>query len=127
MENLLGRYGKAVLQFDCKPQRFLKSGEFPITISGSGTLYNPTGFTAQPLIRAYGTGEFSINGRSVTINEANEYTDIDCDIQDAYKGVVNCNANIVVGKEFPVLDSGRIEVSMTGISKLEIIPRWWTI
>ena len=37
------------LTFDCKPQRFLKAGENPI--SNPATVYNPTSFSAKPMIK----------------------------------------------------------------------------
>ena len=39
--------------FDCKPQRYMKSGETEITISNGSTLTNPTLYDAHPLISAY--------------------------------------------------------------------------
>lgn len=116
------------LDFDCKPQRFLKSGKEVKTFTAAGTLKNPTLFTALPLIRAYGTGNFSVGGITVKITSADSYTDIDCDMQEAYKGTTNCNGNITLTDgEFPSLKEDVNEITMTGITKLEITPRWWTI
>lgn len=123
--NLAGSFN---IQFDCKPQRYLKDGERQRTLTGSGTLRNPTDFPALPLIRAFGTGDFTINGIKVTISSADEYTDIDSDLQDAYKGTANCNGNIVLDNEiFPELVPGNNEISMSGVTQLIITPRWWTI
>lgn len=45
-------YGRATLEFNCKPQRFLNSGDTAQTISTSGgTITNPTAFY---VITAYG-------------------------------------------------------------------------
>lgn len=56
------------LVFDCKPQRFLKSGELPVTITSGSTLTNPTLFESSPLLMARGYGDISFNNRTVTIN-----------------------------------------------------------
>ncbi len=122
------RTGKFDIEFDCKPQRFLKVGEQAVTLEADGALFNPTGFDALPLIRAYGTGTLTVNGYTVTVNYANGYTDIDCDLQDAYRGVENCNGYIeLTDYEYPKLSPGSNAVSFTGFSRVEITPRWWTI
>lgn len=123
--NLAGAFE---INFDCKPQRFLKSGDNAVTFTSAGTLRNPTDFSAMPLVRAYGTGSYTINGIKVTISAASGYTDIDSDLQDAYKGTTNCNGNITLNNAvFPTLAPGVNSISMTGLSRIEITPRWWTI
>ncbi len=114
------------ISFNCDARRFLKEGDNAIMMLNNGSLFNPTYYEALPIIRAYGTGSFSINDVTVTITSANEYTDIDCEIMNAYKGNVNCNNNIVISS-FPVLKSGVNNITMTGITRLEITPKWWTV
>ena len=88
---------------------------------------NPTMYTALPLIKAYGTGTLTISGISVTVTTASEYTDIDSEIEEAYKGSTSCNMNIILSNgEFPKFQPGINTVSFTGFSRLEITPRWWT-
>ena len=116
------------LKFDCMPQRWLVAGEVAKAYSANGHIYNPTLCSARPLIRAYGTGTFSIGGVSVQITAANVFTDIDCELMDAYKGGTNCNNNIVLsGGEFPTIAPGLNAVTMTGITSLIITPRWWRL
>lgn len=116
------------VEFDFKPQRFLKAGEIPVTFAGNGSIYNPTLYASKPLIRAYGTGTFTINGVTVQITAANQYTDIDCELMDAFKGATNCNGNIVLTNgEFPTIAPGLNAISKTGITTLEITPRWWRL
>lgn len=119
--------GEFDLVFDCYPQRYLKEGEHTITIETSGSIYNNYQ-PSKPLIRAYGEGTFTIGSVTVTINEAIDYTDIDCELQECYKDTLetNCNANVTLA-DFPVLESGNNAISMTGITKLDIIPRWWVL
>lgn len=115
------------LEFNCKPQRFLKEGEIPFEVNSSTSIFNDY-MESKPLVRAYGTGTFTINGTTVQITTANSYTDIDCELQECYKDTLatNCNGNVVVS-EFPTLISGENSVSMSGITKLEITPRWWRL
>ena len=116
------------LIFTCKPQRFLKSGEIAYDLTSNSGIFNPTMFDSKPLIRAYGTGSFTINGTTTTIKSANAYTDIDCDLMECYKGSTNCNGNVVLtNNQFPVFTPGDNSVSLSGITKLTITPRWWTI
>lgn len=119
------------IAFDCKPQRYLMSGETVINIAASGsTISNPTGFDAKPLIRVYGTGTISVGEYALTITEMpGSYTDIDCDIMEAYCEFASCNEYISLqGNEFPVLHPGANGISWTGsISQVKITPRWWQI
>ena len=124
----LNRHGKFDLAFDCDPRRFLVSGDKVVTFSANGNIKNPTLYNALPFIRAYGTGYFEISGVRVTITSANIYTDIDCELQEAYKGSTNCNGNITLDNgEFPKLIPGINQVTISGISRIELTSRWWTI
>ena len=116
------------LTFDCMPQRWLLSGDAQQTFTSNGTIYNPTLYTAKPLIRAYGTGSMTINGTTVQITSANQYTDIDCELMDAFKGSTNCNGNIVLTNgKFPTLAPGMNNITKSGITSLVITPKWWTL
>lgn len=65
--NTLGEFD---LVFNCKPQRYLTSGETAVSVSNNGTLTNPTLFDALPLLAVEGYGNISFNGYSISI--ANE-------------------------------------------------------
>lgn len=124
------RAGEFTMQFICKPQRFLVDGDIPLEFTSSASILNQYEEDAKPLIRAYGTGSFSIGGVTVQITSANVYTDIDCELQEAYKDTLatNCNGNIVLTDGvFPVLSHGENQITMSGITKLVITPRWWII
>lgn len=125
----LNRSGECTVEFDCKPQRYLKSGETAIAYTADGSIYNPTGFAAKPLIRAYGTaaGTVTIGNTIMQINSIDEWVDIDCDLMDVFKGTTNCNGNIYA-PTFPELAPGRNGVAFSGgITKIEIKPRWWIV
>lgn len=56
------RAGKFDIEFDCKPQRYLVSGEELVTVSSGDTLLNPTEHPASPLLAITGYGDLNING-----------------------------------------------------------------
>lgn len=124
------RAAEFTMQFICKPQRFLVAGDIPIEVTGSATILNQYEESAKPLIRAYGTGSFSIGGISVQITSANGYTDIDCELQEAFKDTLATNRNsyiVLPQGKFPVLAPGENAVTISGLTKLEITPRWWIL
>ncbi len=126
----LNAYGRFDITFDVKPQKFLLSGEIPIAFTEDGTIANPTRFHSKPLIRAYGTGVLGIGSESITITDADEYTDLDCDAEEAYKDsyVNNCNGNVVLsGANYPKLRPGETGITLEGITKVVIVPRWFTL
>lgn len=120
--------GTFELKFSCMPQKFLKDGEYTRIFTSNGTISNPSVFNAKPLIRVYGVGELGIGSETITITKgATEYIDIDCDIQDCYEGLDNRNG-LVSLTDFPTLPSGNTGITLgTGITKVEITPRWWTL
>lgn len=124
-----GSIGRFEIVFDRKPQRFLKSGETVTTLTASGTINNPTQFDAKPLLRVYGAGTVGIAGNSILITSADTYTDIDCEIMEAYKGTLSRNGSVQVqGYDFPVLHPGSNGITLgSGITRVEITPRWWRL
>lgn len=126
-ENLYNQAGTATIVFECKPQRFLKTGDNIITIQNSLTIMNPTGFEAYPLFKVTGTsGVLTVNGNSITFSSIDDFVILDCELQDAYKE--NINKNSTISGTFPVLKTGSNTISWTGdISSVTMKPRWWTI
>ena len=126
-ENLYNQAGTATIVFECKPQRFLKTGDNTITIQNSLTIVNPTGFEAYPLFKVTGTsGVLTVNGNSITFSSIDDFVMLDCELQDAYKETTNKNST--VSGTFPVLKPGSNTISWTGdISSVTMKPRWWTI
>ena len=118
-----------VLSFERKPQRWLKSGETTRAFTGAGVLVNPEETEARPLIRVYGSGTVTVGGAACTIADNPGYVDIDCELQDAFMGAVNCNGLLTLpGGEFPALGPGESAVALgPGISRVEITPRWWRL
>lgn len=123
-----GKDGVFKLPFNRKPQRFLKSGEKPVIFTSSGSIINRHLMTALPTVRVYGTGYIQINGVKITITSVDQYVDIDCETQNAYKGSTNCNSNIILNnKKFFELVDGENPIVLSGVSRVEIKPNWWTL
>jgi len=124
----LNRSGETNIVFNCKPQRFFKSGEYPISFSAPGNLYN-FGFPALPIIKVSGNGSgmVRIGEYSVQFKNIEEYVMLDCDTQNAYKGTENKN-NTISAATFPKLEHGENQIGWSGgITGIEITPRWWTL
>ena len=123
--------GRFVLNFERKPQRWLKSGEDAYTCEDSLVLVNPELTIAKPLIRVYGEGTLTINGNEITVaypsGQNPEYIDIDSEIEDVYKGQENHNSAVTFpDRHFPVLLPGENEIVCGGLT-CEITPRWWRL
>lgn len=53
------------IKFNCKPQRWLTSGETAVTVTSGDTLTNPTLFESGPLLEATGSGAIEFNGYEI--------------------------------------------------------------
>lgn len=119
--------GSFDLIFNCRPERFLKSGESVHTFTANGTIENPMTMPSKPLIRVYGAGTVTVNGTVMEIaSHELSYIDIDCDLQEAFCGSTNAN-QYISSTSFPTLDSGQNSVVLSGVTKVEITPRWWRL
>lgn len=63
----MGRAGQFNITFECKPQRFLTSGETKTNVSSGDTVNNPTLFEAHPLLEVSGYGDIDFNGAPISI------------------------------------------------------------
>lgn len=122
------------LVFDCKPQRFLKSGEVGVNYyTSTFSFSNPAAFPSKPLIRVNGSGAgtLNFNGKHIEISNISSYIMIDFEKQVAYKGTENQTDRLTVVEGFPDLnpgDKGANSGSFSGgITSITIYPRWWTL
>lgn len=117
------------LAFDCKPQRFLTSGETEVIKNASGTISNPTAFEARPMIRVYGNGTVTVNGTAITLTNNTGYTDIDCEAMTCFYGTTSRNNDVSFStNDFPTLSPGSNTLTFgTGITQIRITPRWWEL
>ena len=63
-------HGKGAIfkvKFNCKPQRFLTSGETAVAVSSGGTITNPTLCDAKPVIQFNGYGDMTIGSDEIVV------------------------------------------------------------
>lgn len=105
--------------FNCKPQRYLKSGEIPIRYTGNeAIIVNPTVYDSLPKIKMEGIPNDQSKVYLITIldNDGNEtsslsfskidngYFYIDSDTQNCYDDLGDINEKVGLnGNEFPIL------------------------
>lgn len=151
LKNNAGRFD---LVFNCKPQRYLTSGEIAATFYGTAfetPITNPTRFPAKPLLKCYGYGALEIkngNGEydikadfSDTTYSSLEYFYIDCETMQAFtesgdnlNKYVEFSLNDLQVYDAPILLPGVNKVTLSvyvsglpGFSQLDLTPRWWTV
>lgn len=134
------------LNFDCKPERWLKSGErVKEFYSASSPLENTTYFEAKPLITLYGEpnascafniktyGSQGIDTEIRFTMPQSGYITIDTEIEEVYADGVSYNNIIHFDPDdnpclyFPTIKPGSNDVRLWNLTKVEIIPRWWTL
>lgn len=121
---------RGTISFNCKPQRYLLSGETAITFTASGSVVNPTRFTAKPFLRVYGTGVVGVGGTNITISSHGfSYIDIDCESGRAYCGATALDSVVALNTiDYPGLAPGANGISKgNGITRIILTPRWWEL
>lgn len=122
--------GVFTIVFDCKPQRFLLSGEEPVVFNAPGVMVNPTAFPSQPHIYVWaeaGEGEVAIGSRPMQINGPAREMVIDCESMTAYDANGSRNRDVYC-IEFPVLEPGENVITFSGsVKAVGVIPRWWEL
>ena len=127
------------LQFNVMPQRFLKSGEAPVTYSsGSHSINNPTNYDASPLMRvAMGSAKKSttikVNGVAISISglPSNGMTLLlDFEKQNAVNASTGASLNpytIVDNHEYPKLKPGANTITTDSSATVYLTPRWYRL
>lgn len=121
--------GDGDIVFNCKPFRYLLSGNTPITLNTAGNVSNPTLYASQPRIKVVGSGNISlsINNALYAFTGVSGHIEIDSELESVYKDAELQN-NKMTGYPFPTLKSGNNSVSWTGsVSSVVITPRWVTL
>ncbi|MDO4527436.1 MAG: hypothetical protein Q4C03_01465 [bacterium] len=59
--------GNFELTFECKPQRFLTVGDYPVPLDSGDVLQNPTLFDSGPLVEISGYGTVGFNGYEIEV------------------------------------------------------------
>lgn len=112
------------LTFTCAPFRYLNNVA-TLNRTTSGVVTNNAGLYSLPRIKVFGTGNrtLTINGKPIGLNILQGYLIIDCELKECYYGDVAQN-NQMTG-DFPIFNVGNNQVTLgTGITKVEIEPRW---
>lgn len=134
--NISNEGGKATISFNCKPQKFLKNGDRKQTFTKTGSIKNPTFEHSRPIVTVYGekastkNAAITIGTSTVTFGDGIDgYVTIDSEIQDVYKNEVNMNQSVTLSSGYPLLTPGvnSISFSNSGIKKVEVISKWWTV
>lgn len=60
--------GEFTIEFDCMPQRWIKSGETAVSVASGGQITNPTLFESHPLLMTKGYGNITIGTDEIDIN-----------------------------------------------------------
>lgn len=63
------RAGEFKLEFNCKPQRWLTSGEVAIPVDSGDIIFNQTAFEASPLLEVEGEGSITFNDQTVMLTD----------------------------------------------------------
>ena len=125
IENVLNLFGRTEIVFSCMPQLFLDAGQTEIDITAMSEIINETQNDAEPLLRVVGTGDLTINGRTISILENASEMTIDCQEAEATIGGENANTSVYC-LEYPVLSPGSNAITIgEGITSVMMIPRWW--
>ena len=121
--------GSFDLTFNCKPQRFLVSGETETDYTASSnTINNPTNFASKPLLKVYGTGTVTLGSVTLTISaHSYAYIEIDCELMDCYYQGNNANQYVTIGPFFPEFAPGENTLVIDGPTMVTVKPRWWTV
>ena len=96
-----------------------------INRTSSGTVTNSGNVYSLPRIKVFGSGTrtLTINGKPIILNLQSEYLMIDSELKECFYGDVSAN-NLMTG-DFPEFRVGSNTVTLgTGITKIEIEPRW---
>lgn len=129
IENRKTRVGKFDITLRCRPERFLLTGKYPISIATGGIMSNPTKYNAKPLIKitGSGTGTLTVGDTTMSFTDLVDYLYIDCEKQDVFR-LPTENRNSLMTGEFPLLIPGNTTITFTGgITGVEITPRYYTI
>ena len=89
------RAGGFTLEFDCKPQRFLVSGEEPHVFTQNGEIVNPTLFESSPVVKVTGNGTVAIGPYVFRVKNNYWTIVIDTEIMDSY---------LPAGEVYPLTD-----------------------
>lgn len=133
--------GEFTISFECKPQRWLKSGETWVTASTTTNFQNPSLFDASPLLEIQGYGTIRLTQSDNTVKEiviaqasTNMALYIDCETGFCYYQEPNSKTNAgsrvtlpIVLPRFTATGYNKFTTIPNTITSLKVLPRWWKI
>lgn len=129
LENILAKAGKCDIVFNCKPQKYLITGDTPIDILQSGqVIVNPTPHASFPIIKLYGVGTLYVNGVEIEISQNFNYIVFDAESVDAVSaGGGNMNGYVTVLDPVVLYPGANIITYEGELFDISVTPRWWRI
>ena len=124
LEMRLPRLGEFAVNFSCAPFKYLRNVA-PVTLTASGSLSNPGTVYSLPKIAVYGTGTrtLTINSKAIILNLLSPHLILDSELKECYFG--NTAQNNLMTGDFPIFETGNNTITLgTGITRVEIEPRW---
>ena len=111
------------ITFDCKPQRFLTSGETKSSVANNGTISNPTLFPSKPLLEVKGYGALNMNGYAMELQNV-----VLGDVELLPSGGANPQYTksygtglVNTGDDIAIASGSRITITLRAASTVEII------
>ena len=115
-------FNEFVIEFEVQPiSHSLETKEITLTKESDFYIEQST-YEIKPYVRLYGNGNITltINNRNVILSNIDNYIELDCELEEAYKDNENCNSKIECD-EFPEFSVGKNHVSWVGtVSKVII-------
>lgn len=108
------------LKFNCKPQRYLTSGETELTVTSGQTINNPTLFDSSPLLAVKGYGTIQFNGYAIELrNETLGDIELDVNPEDyGYRWTIPV-PNDVLNQGDTITVSGATDAIRVGFDVLD--------
>lgn len=108
------------LKFNCKPQRYLTSGETELTVTSGQTINNPTLFDSSPLLAVKGYGTIAFNGYTIELrNETLGDIELDVNPEDyGYRWTIPV-PNDVLNQGDTITVSGATDAIRVGFTGLD--------
>jgi phage-related protein len=116
--------GEFSLSFACAPFRY-KKDVATVAMTASGSITNTGTVYSLPCIKVYGTGRgtLTINGKPIILNILSGSLTLDSELKECFYG--SAAQNNKMSGDFPVFNVGANTLTLgSGITKLEIEPRW---
>jgi len=124
LERKLSTLWDFTITFVCEPFQYVRNVA-PITLAKTGNIQNSGGVFSLPKITVYGTGNqtLTIGGIQTKLNILAGHLILDSALMECYQG--NVAQNNQMQGPFPVFQTGNTTISWSsGITKIEIEPRW---